>query len=94
MSIKLKSKKSRPISCLVASDKMDKSRVGLVERLVKHREYGKYIKRKTKIMFHDPKNETGIGDVVLIIPAKPRSHRKHFDLLKVLEKSKDQVGTV
>jgi small subunit ribosomal protein S17 len=84
-------KKSKPFSGLVTSDKMDKSRVVTVERLVKHEQYGKYIKRRTKIMFHDEKNESRIGDTVLVIPSRPHSARKRFDLLRIVDKAADAV---
>ena len=84
-----KEKKARPLSCEVTSDKMDKSRVGTVHRLVKHKAYGKYIKRQTRILFHDEKNETKVGDKVLIIPARTRSKNKRFDLFKLVEKAGD-----
>ena len=84
-----KKKKSRPIICKVTSDRMDKSRVGTVDRLVKDSRYRKYIKQRTKLMFHDEKNETSVGDRVLIIPGKPRSCRKKFDLLKIVQKASE-----
>lgn len=80
-------KKSRPILCTVSSAKMDKSRVATVDRKVKDIRYKRYIKRQTRLMFHDPKNETKEGDVVLITPSKPRSARKKFDLLKIVKQS-------
>lgn len=82
-----KVKKSRPIKGVVSSAKMDKSRVATVERTVKHAEFGKFIKRQTKIMFHDEKNVSKEGDVVLLTPARPRSARKRFDLLTVVNKT-------
>lgn len=78
-------RKSKPIFCVVTSDKMDKSRVGTVEKMVRHDRYGKFIKRRTKIMFHDEKNETKIGDSVLIEVTRPLSSRKHFRLKQVIE---------
>ena len=84
-----KQKKSKPILGVVTSDKMEKSRVCTVERLVRHKRYGKYLKRRTKIMFHDEKSASKIGDSVLIVPASPKSHRKRFDLLKVVQQAKD-----
>lgn len=80
-------KKSKPVFGVVTSDKMDKSRVVTVERLVKHARYGKYLKRRTKLMFHDEQNLSRIGDSVLIIPSRPYSNRKRFNLLKVVNKA-------
>lgn len=89
MSHKTETKKARPFLCVVTSDKMSKSRVGLIDRTVKHAEYGKFIKRRTKLMFHDEKNETKIGDSVLVIAARPRSANKRFDLLKIVKKAEE-----
>ncbi len=82
-------KKTRPIRCTVTSDKMDKSRVGMVERLVKHPRYGKVRKRRTKIMFHDEGNTTHLGDIVLIEPSRPMSARKKYKLLQLVLKAKE-----
>ncbi len=79
--------KAKPFRCVVTSDKMDKSRVGTVERLVKHARYNKYIRRRTKLMFHDEKNETQIGDTVLISHSKTFSNRKKFELTKIEKKA-------
>lgn len=83
----VKEKKSRPFQGVVTSDRMDKSRVAVIERVVKHPRYQKYIKRKTKIMFHDENNTSKIGDFVLISAARPRSARKKFDLLKIVKQA-------
>ena len=84
-----KVKKARPLVCLVSSDKMNKSRVGTVTRLVKHATYGKYIKRRTKVMFHDEKNESKLGDRVLVSAGRPHSSRKAFELVKILERARE-----
>ena len=55
-----KTTKQKAIKCRVVSDKMNKSRVGLHERLVKHPVYGKYIRKSTKYMFHDEENKTSL----------------------------------
>ena len=79
-------KKAKPLQGVVTSDKMEKSRVVTIERLVKHARYGKYGKRRTKIMFHDEKNESRIGDTVLIMASRPYSASKRFSLYKILQK--------
>ena len=84
-----KEKKARPIRVTVTSDKMNKSRVGKAERLVKHERYGKFQRFTTKFMFHDEKNETRAGDVVLISPSRPLSSRKKFMLLSVVKKGEE-----
>jgi small subunit ribosomal protein S17 len=67
---------------------MNKSRVATIEHLVKHPIYKKYIRRTSKLMFHDEKNETRMGDKVLVKQSKPLSARKRFTLLEVVEKAK------
>lgn len=84
-----KEKKSRPVRVVVTSDKMDKSRVGTLEHLVKHVSYGKFIRRRTKLMFHDEKNESRTGDVVLITQTRPLSARKKFALLQIVKKGEE-----
>lgn len=84
-------KKAKPLQGVVTSDKMKKSRVVTIERLVKHARYGKYVKRRTKIMFHDEKNESRIGDSVLIIASRPYSASKRFSLFKIVQKAGDAV---
>ncbi|NRA64424.1 MAG: 30S ribosomal protein S17 [Pseudobacteriovorax sp.] len=83
------SNKSKPLLGVVTSDKMSKARVCTIERTVKHSRYDKYIRRRTKIMFHDENNQSKLGDSVLIIPSKPYSARKRFNLLKIVEVAKD-----
>ena len=71
-----KSKKTRVGS--VVSNKMDKSIVVLVEQLVRHKFYGKYIRRRVKFMADDPENSCNIGDVVMIEECRPLSKSKRW----------------
>lgn len=77
--------KLRTISGRVVSNKMDKTITVLVERVVKHPVYGKYIKRSTKMMAHDEQNICQEGDVVSITSCRPMSKNKSFRLVQVLE---------
>ena len=77
--------KLRTITGRVVSNKMDKTITVLVERVVKHPVYGKYIKRSTKMMAHDEKNICQEGDVVSITSCRPLSKNKSFKLVNVLE---------
>ena len=70
------------------SDKMDKSIVITVERKMKHPIYGKFLKRTTKFMAHDEKNECGIGDRVRIMETRPLSKNKCWRLIEIVEKAK------
>ena len=72
----------------VISDKMDKSIVVSVQRKVKHPIYGKFIRKSTRFMAHDEKNECGIGGTVKIMETRPLSKRKRWRLVEILEKAK------
>lgn len=72
----------------VVSNKMDKSVVVSVERLVRHPLYQKYFKKTSKFMAHDDKNECGIGDVVKIMETRPLSKSKRWRLVEIVEKAK------
>ena len=77
----------RVLSGVVVSDKADKTIVVMVETLVKHPLYKKYIRRRNKFMAHDPQNDCGIGDTVSIIEHRPLSARKRWHLEKIMEKA-------
>ena len=72
----------------VTSNKMTKSIVVAVERKVKHPKYGKFIKKTTKFMAHDEKNDCGIGDKVRISEIRPMSKNKCWRLVEIIEKAK------
>jgi small subunit ribosomal protein S17 len=71
---------------VVSSNKMDKTITVNVERKVKHPMYGKFVKKTTKFMAHDDKNECSIGDTVKIMEVRPLSKNKCWRLVEVLEK--------
>jgi small subunit ribosomal protein S17 len=73
---------------LVTSNKMEKTITVSVERKVKHPIYGKFLKKTTKFMAHDEKNECSIGDVVKIMETRPLSKNKCWRLVEVVEKVK------
>ncbi len=79
-----KVKKAKPIKCVVVSAKTDKTRVAKVDRLVKDDRVGKYLRRQTKIMFHDEANKSQLGDTVLLNPCRPRSASKRFELVEIV----------
>ena len=72
----------------VVSDKMDKSITVSIERKVKHPLYGKFMKKTSKLMAHDEKNECGIGDTVKVMETRPLSKNKRWRLIEVIEKAK------
>ncbi len=73
---------------LVVSDKMDKSIVVIVERKVKHPMYGKFVKKTTKFIAHDEKNECNSGDTVRIMETRPLSKNKCWRLVEIIERAK------
>ena len=73
---------------VVASNKMDKTITVKVERKVKHPIYGKFVKKTTKFMAHDDKNECSIGDTVKIAETRPLSKNKCWRLVEVIDKVK------
>ncbi len=72
----------------VVSDKMDKTRVILVEGLMKHPLYEKTIKRTKKFKAHDENNESKEGDLVRIMETRPLSKDKRWRIVEVIEKTK------
>jgi len=71
----------------VVSDKMDKTTVVAVERLVKHPLYQKYIRRRAKFSAHDEANACRIGDKVIITESRPLSKNKKWRVSKIVEKA-------
>jgi small subunit ribosomal protein S17 len=71
---------------IVVSDKMTKTVVVRVDRLVKHPVYRKYVKRRKKFMAHD---ETGaaMGDKVKIVETRPLSARKRWRVVEIIQKA-------
>lgn len=71
----------------VISNKMDKTVVVLVERLVKHRFYQKYIRRRARFAAHDNSNACQVGDKVLITESRPLSKTKRWRVTEIVEKA-------
>ncbi len=70
---------------VVISDKMDKTVVVLVERLVQHPVYKKYVRQRKKYKAHDPDNRCRVGDLVSIVETRPLSKEKHWRVQTVLK---------
>ncbi len=73
---------------IVVSNKMQQSIVVTIERREKHPLYGKYLKRTSKFMAHDEKNECNIGDKVRIMETRPLSKLKRWRLVEIIERAK------
>lgn len=74
--------KKKILSGVVVSDKMDKTVVILVTRLVKHPKYNKYIKIGKKYKAHDELNKHKIGERIKIIETRPMSKDKNFKVME------------
>jgi len=72
----------------VVSDRMDKTVVVSIERLVKHPVYGRYVRKRSKFKVHDEKNECRIGDVIRFMETRPLSKDKRWRFVEFVERAK------
>lgn len=68
----------------VISDRMDKTRVVVIENIIKHPKYRKYIRRRKKIYVHDEENKTHVGDVVRVMETRPLSKLKRWRIVEIV----------
>jgi small subunit ribosomal protein S17 len=80
----------RSLTGQVVSNKMDKTIAVSIERVVRHPTYGKFVRRTTKLLAHDEKNEAREGDTVSITPCRPLSRHKSWRLLAIVERAATQ----
>lgn len=73
---------------VVASNKMDKTIVVVIERRTKHPIYGKFVKKSTRFFAHDEENTCNIGDTVRIMETRPLSKNKRWRLVEIIERAK------
>jgi small subunit ribosomal protein S17 len=76
---------------VVTSDKMNKTRRVVVERLVPHPKYGKMMRRRTVCHAHDEANESHHGDMVEIMETRPMSKLKRWRLIRIVRKGAQQA---
>ena len=81
----LHSKRAEKIG-MVSSDKMTKTVVVRVDRVVKHPMYRKYVKRRKKFMAHDEMG-SAIGDKVRIVETRPLSAKKRWRVVEIIQKA-------
>lgn len=72
----------------MVSDRMEKTIVVSIERLVKHPTYGRYVRRRAKFKVHDEKNECKVGDLVRFMETRPISKDKRWRFVAVVERAK------
>jgi small subunit ribosomal protein S17 len=82
-----KTKSPRTLTGVVVSNKMHKTISVAVPRVVKHPMYGKFVRRKTKLLAHDEQNECREGDLVVIESSRPISRRKAWRLQKIVSRA-------
>ena len=71
----------------VVSDKMEKTIVVAVETSIRHKMYGKTVKRTYKLKAHDETNECKIGDKVKVMETRPLSKDKRWRVVEIVEKA-------
>lgn len=69
---------------VVVSDKMDKTVVVKVDRIIKHPVYNKYVKRSAKYKAHDEQNQCKVGDQVVIVESRPLSKDKCWKVRQII----------
>jgi len=72
----------------VVSDRMDKTVVVSIERLVQHTTVGRYVRRREKFKVHDENNECRIGDTVRFMETRPMSKDKRWRFVEFVERAK------
>ena len=72
----------------VVSDKMQKTVIVTTERQVRDERYGKQLKRTTRFMAHDEKEEAKVGDLVTIVQARPLSRNKRWVVTRIVERAR------
>ena len=75
-------------SGLVVSDRMQKTVVVSVERMVMHPRYKKVLKRRTRVKAHDESNQCHVGDRVWIVECRPLSRDKRWRVAQVIERKR------
>lgn len=81
----IRAKRSQKVGT-VSSDKMEKTVVVRVDRLVRHRKYRRYVRRTSKFMAHDELGST-VGDKVRIVETRPLSARKRWRVVEIVQKA-------
>jgi small subunit ribosomal protein S17 len=82
-----KDKIQHTVTGKVVSSKTAKTIAVEVSRMLKHPQYGKYIRRTTRLLAHDEAGAAHEGDTVVITPCRPMSARKSWRLVEVIERS-------
>jgi len=71
----------------VVSDRMQKTVVVAVERVYRHPDYNKLVRRRTKVKAHDEQNACKVGDRVLLAETRPLSRDKRWRVVEIVQKA-------
>ena len=80
-------RKRRTRSGVVVSDKMDKTVVVRIEKMIMHPIYKKFVRRRLKYKAHDENNDAKIGDTVLIEETRPLSRQKRWQIKEITHRA-------
>jgi small subunit ribosomal protein S17 len=78
---------AKTLEGVVVSNAMQKSVVVSIQRLMKHAQYGKYVKRTKRCVAHDEKDACNVGDLVRIVETRPLSKTKRWKVEQILRKA-------
>ncbi len=73
--------KHKTLKGVIVSDRMQKTVVVAVSRLIKHPKYKKYYKVTKRYKAHDEKGEHHTGDKVVIQETRPLSKEKRWTVI-------------
>ena len=73
---------------VVVSEKMDKTVLVAVKQVVRHRTYGKTVRRSSKLAAHDEANDAHVGDTVRLMETRPLSKTKRWRVIEIVERAK------
>ena len=73
---------------VVVSASMNRTAVVLLTERVRHRSYGKIVRRHKRLYVHDERNEAAIGDLVRVVETRPISKAKRWRLVEILERAR------
>jgi small subunit ribosomal protein S17 len=82
--------KVKTTKAVVVGKSGNKSVKVAIDYVFRHPKYGKFLKRRTRLIVHDERNEAGVGDVVEMAECRPLSRTKNWRLVRIVKKAADQ----
>jgi len=76
----------------VVSDKMNKTRIVEITRVIRHKLYEKILRKRRKFAVDDSQNLSAAGDMVMIAETRPLSRTKYWKIVKILKKASSGEG--